>query len=129
MLIRALSPDVIKISLVFPDEVVQTLLAVPFSWSPLHTLGGSVLVILLSSLLLASEYRRHVILLVLLGALSHHALDLALLNVSGYSYAVFWPLTEYRPPSGDLYRSSDPWPALVTAAGAALVRVVDRRRS
>ena len=58
-----------------------------------------------------------------LGALSHHALDLALLNVSGYSYAVFWPLTEYRPPSGDLYLSSDPCPVLVAAAGAALVLV------
>ena len=84
----------------------------------LQTLSGSILVILLGSLLLAPGYRRHAIALFLLGALSHHALDLALLNASGYSYAVFWPITEYYPPSGDLYRSSDPWPALVTAAGA-----------
>ena len=56
----------------------------------------------------APEYRRHAIALFLLGVLSHHALDVALLNVSGYSYAVFWPLTEYHPPPGDMYRSSDP---------------------
>ena len=79
--------------------------------------------------MLAPEYRRHAIALFLLGALSHHELDLALLNASGYSYAVFWPLTEYYPPSDDLYRSSDPWPALLAGMGAALVWVVDRRRS
>ena len=59
--------------------------------------------------------------------LLRNPLDLALLTAFGYSYAVFWPVTEYRPPSGDLYRSSDRWPALVTAAGAALVWVVDCR--
>ena len=89
VMIGALSPDFVKISLVLPDEAVQPLLAVPFSWSPLHTLGGSVLVILLGSLLLAPEYRRHAIALFLLGALSHHTLDLALVNASGYSDAVF----------------------------------------
>ena len=128
VMIGALSPDFVKINLVVPDELVQAVLGIPFSWSPLHTLGGSVLVILLGSLLLAPEYRRHAILLFLIGALSHHALDLALLNASGYSYAVFWPITEYRPPSGDLYRSSDPWPALVAAVGAALVWSSNHRR-
>ena len=103
-MIGPFSPDLVKVSLVLPDGSVQPLLAVPFSWSPLHTLGGSVLVILLVSLLTAPEYRRHAILLFPLGALSHHVLDVALLNASGYSYAVFWPLTEYRPPSGGLYR-------------------------
>ena len=39
VLIGALSPDFVNISLVFPDEAVQVLLFMPFSWSPLHTLG------------------------------------------------------------------------------------------
>ena len=79
--------------------------------------------------MLAPEYRRHAIALFHLGARSHHVLSVALLNASGYSYAVFWPLTEYYPPSGDLYRSSDPWPALIVGMGAALVWILDRRAS
>ena len=87
------------------------------------------LIIFLGALLLAPEYRRQAIALPLLGALSHHLLDLALLNAYGYSYAVFWPLTEYHPPSGNVYLSSDWWPAIVTAVCAALVWVLDRRAS
>ena len=60
---RRVSPDFVTISLVLPDEAVQPRLAVPFSWSPLHTLDSLLLVILLGSLLLAPEYRRQAILL------------------------------------------------------------------
>lgn len=53
VMIGALSPDFVKISLVVPDYTVATSLGIPFSWSPLHTLGGSVIVVLLGALLLA----------------------------------------------------------------------------
>lgn len=126
--IGALSPDFVKLQLLLPDGLVTWLLGVPFSWSPLHTLGGSVLVICLGTLVLAPEYRTGAIALFAIGAGSHHLLDLLLVTPTGYSYAVFWPLVEYRPPAGGLYLSSDRWPAFVAGCCAAVVWVLDRHR-
>lgn len=123
----AISPDLVKIGLVVPEEVVASTTGVPFAWLPLHTLGGNLVVIVAMALLVEPEYRKPAILLVPLGAASHHALDLLLLNAPGYAYPVLWPLTEYRPPAGMLYRSSDRWPALVTSIGAVVVWLLHRR--
>ncbi|WP_247730636.1 metal-dependent hydrolase [Halovivax limisalsi] len=127
VMIGALSPDFVKIRLLVPSDTVASLLGIPFAWTPLHTLGGSAIVILLGSLVLAREYRRQVIALLTIGALSHHALDLLLLTPTGYSYAVFWPLTEYRIPSGGLYRSSDRWPTVVAGLLATVAWYVRYR--
>ncbi|MFC6719908.1 metal-dependent hydrolase [Natrialbaceae archaeon GCM10025810] len=128
VMVGALSPDLMKLALFLPDTTVSRLLGVPFSWSPLHTLGGSVLVILLGSLLLAPPYRKWSIVLLALGAVSHHVLDLALLTPTGSSYAVFWPLWDSRPPAGGLYVSSDRWPALGAGLVAAVVWLGRRRQ-
>ena len=117
----ALSPDLVKVSIVLDDATVASLLGVPFSWQPLHTLGGNLVVILLAVLLLAPEYRKRAFLLLVVGAASHHVLDLLLLNASGYAYPVLWPLTEYSPRAGMLYRSSDRWPLVVAGLAAAVV--------
>ena len=83
-------------------------------------LGGTV-VVLLGSLLIAPEYRRRAIALFVVGALSHHVLDLLLISTTGYSYAVFWPVTEVRFPRGDLYLSSDRGPVVVVGVLAVVV--------
>lgn len=127
VMIGALSPDFTKISLVVPDIALESLLGVPFSWSPLHTLGGTIIVVTIGALLVAPGHRKQTIALLAVGALSHHALDLLLLNVSGYSYSVFWPLTQYHPPTPNFYLSTDRWPALISGLVAALVWAVDRR--
>ena len=127
VMIGALSPDFTKIDLVFPDELVSYLLDIPFSWAPLHLLGGTIVVTLFASLLFAPEYRRDVVVLVAIGAASHHVLDLGLMTSTGYSYAAFWPLTEYRLPAGGLYLSTDRWPALVAGLCAVLVWALERR--
>nr|WP_193787997.1 metal-dependent hydrolase [Natronorubrum bangense] len=128
VMIGALSPDFVKIELFVPDGLATALLGVPFSWSPLHTLGGTVLVICLASLLLAPEYRAQALALFAIGAFSHHALDVLLMTPTGDAYAVFWPLTGYRPPAGGLYLSSDRWPALASGLVAVVVWAVARRR-
>ncbi|WP_226008219.1 alpha/beta hydrolase [Natrinema salinisoli] len=129
VMIGALSPDFVKIKLLVPDAIVQTLLGVPFAWTPLHRLGGSILVVSFGALLVAPGYRRQVIALLALGAASHHALDLLLITPTGYSYAVGWPLSTYHFPSPDLYLSSDRWPALVAGTVAAVIWVGRRRWS
>ncbi|NGM71382.1 metal-dependent hydrolase [Natronolimnobius sp. AArcel1] len=128
VVLGAIAPDFVKINLVISDATVATTLGIPFSWSPLHTLGGSVIMALLCALVLAPQYRTQAIALFLIGATSHHVLDMALVNASGYSYAVLWPLSNYHPPSPNLYRSSDRWPALVVTVLAVLVWYLRYRR-
>ncbi|MCU4975426.1 metal-dependent hydrolase [Halobacteria archaeon AArc-m2/3/4] len=128
VMIGALSPDFAKIQLVVPDGVAASILGVPFSWSPLHTVGGTVLVLCLGTLFFAPEYRMRALVLLAIGAGSHHVLDVLLLTPTGYAYAVFWPLTEYRPPSGGLYVSTDRWPAVVAGISALFVWAIAHYR-
>lgn len=128
VMLGALSPDLAKVDLVVPAVVVSDLLGVPFRWSPLHTLGGTLLVAGLCAVLFAPEYRRTALALVALGAASHHLLDLGLVTPTGDAYAAFWPLASARLPAGDLYLSTDRWPALVAGSCAVLARTIARRR-
>ena len=121
VMLGALSPDLVKIRILLPGAAVDALLAVPFSWDPLHTLGGSVIVVGLGALLVGPDQRRLALALLAVGALSHHALDLLLRTASGYTYPVLWPLTQYQPPAGGLYLSSDRWPAVVAGGVAAVL--------
>jgi len=121
VMLGALTPDLTKIALLLPSERVELFLGVPFDWFALHTLGGNLAVLLLGALLVAPESRKRVFVLLALGAASHHSLDLLLFNPSGYSYPVLFPLTAYNPPAGQLYLSSDRWPALVAGALTILV--------
>lgn len=125
----AMIPDLSRLNLVVPVHRLTAAVGLPFDWGAFHVLGGSLLAVLIGTVLVPPGYRRRVGALLLLGVASHHALDLLLLNVSGYSYAVLWPLTWIHPPSPDLYRSSDRWPALCSAALAAVVWYARSRRS
>lgn len=123
----SLSPDLAKAALLVPNAAVEAALGITFSWFGLHLLGGSVAVALLVALLVAPSHRAGAFGLVLLGAATHHGLDLLLLNASGYAYPVLWPLTGYSPPAGMLYLSSDRWPAAVAGALALAASRVRRR--
>lgn len=127
VMLGAVTPDLTKISLVIPSSVMEATLGLPFDWSAFHVFGGNLVVLLLGTLLVIPEHRKQVFLLLAVGAVSHLTLDLLLINVSGYAYPVLWPLTEYSPPAGMLYRSSDRWPALVAGTIAAGVWVMQRR--
>lgn len=126
-MVGAMIPDLDRLGLVVAPEWIGAALGVPFGWGAFHTLGGSLLVVLLGTLLAGPASRRRVFALLVLGAVSHHALDLLLLNPSGYSYHVLWPLTTYHPPAPDGYLSTDRWPAVVAATAAALAWAVRHR--
>lgn len=124
----AFIPDLTKISLLVSDSAIESMLGVPFDWFALHTLGGSLVSLAIGVVLVASSERRRVAALLGLGAASHLFADALLLNPSGRSYAVFWPLSYYHPPTPGLYLSTDPQPTIVAAAVAAVVFVAARRR-
>lgn len=124
----AMIPDLGRVDLLVPAEFIEAVFGIPFDWGAFHVLGGSLLAVAIGTLLAPASYRRRVGALLLLGMASHHALDLLLLNVSGYSYAVLWPLTGYHPPSPGLYLSTDRWPAVCSAVLAASVWYARYRR-
>ncbi len=125
----AITPDLSRMDLLIPAETIQSTVGIPFDWSAFHTLGGTAVVVAIGALLTPAKYRRAVAAMLVLGALSHHALDLLLINPSGYSYSVFWPLTQYQPPTPNIYLSTDRWPALVTGILAVVVWKINRRIS
>lgn len=129
VMLGALVPDLTKIALVVPSSQVEGLLGIPFEWRAFHRLGGTLVVITMGALLTDTEHRRRVFLLLAVGAASHHCLDVFNIKLSGYAYAVFWPLTTYNPPTPNLFLSSDRWPAVVAVTIAAFLWYVRWSRS
>jgi hypothetical protein len=123
----AFIPDLAKAALVVESSVVASLLDLPFSWIGLHTLGGSLLSILIGVTVVVSDERRRVFGLLSLGAGSHLIADALLLKASGRSYAVLWPLTQYHPPTPGIYHSTYIWPSVVAGALALVTYIAVRR--
>ena len=126
----AFVPDLTKVGLVVHESVVVAAIGRPFSWAPLHYLGGVALSVLVGVLLIAPGGRRRarVLALLSLGAASHLFLDALLQTASGRAFMVFWPLTTWRPPTPGLYLSTEPWPTLFFGVLALVVWYVDRQR-
>lgn len=123
----AFIPDIVKVKLVLPSATVEAFLGVPFAWDPIHQFGGTLICVLIGGALVTHRVRRSVLLVLALGAASHLMADALLLKVSGRSYAILWPLTQWRPPTPGLYLSTQPEPTIVTAALAVAVWGLSRR--
>lgn len=117
----AFIPDLAKGELIVPNELVEATLGIPFAWFGLHTLGGTLVSIAIGVVVVTKEERSRVAALLGLGAGSHLLADALLLNPSGRSYPLLWPLTRYVPPSPGLYLSTDIEPLIVSAVVAGLV--------
>ena len=116
----AFIPDIVKIRLLLPNATVEAALGLPFSWSPIHQLGGTAICILIGVVLVDSARRRGTLLVLSLGATSHLLADALLTKASGRSFAILWPLTRWQPPTPGLYLSTQPEPTIV-AAGLAII--------
>lgn len=123
----AFVPDMAKIGLVIPGPTVGAALDLPFSWFGIHTLGGTVVGVLVGVTVVASAERRRVLALLSVGAASHLLADALLVTTTGRSYAVLWPLTRYHPPTPGLYLSTDLWPSVLTATIALGLWLARRR--
>jgi hypothetical protein len=128
VMLGALVPDLSKIAIVVPGPRVEALIGIPFEWFAIHMLGGTLVAISIGALLTTTEHRRRVFMLLALGAASHLLLDALLLKASGHSFAIFWPLTTYQPPTPGLYASFDRWPAVVALLLAGSVWLLRSRQ-
>lgn len=127
VMIGAIGSDLNRVGVLVTSEAVKAVFGVPFSWTGIHTLGGSVLVVRIGALLVTPRHRPRVLLLLTLGMFSYHALDLLPVSASGYSYQVLWPLSAYQSPTPGIYLSSDRWPRAIMAVIAGGVWYVRYR--
>lgn len=121
-LVGAVLPDVSKLELFVDDSFGAALFGSPVNFLGWHTLAGIALSIVLTSLLVDERHRRPTVALVTAGAMGHVILDMFLRTASGLAtYAIFWPMSGFRPQSPGLYLSGDPAVLLVAivVAGAA----------
>lgn len=125
----AFIPDMAKVKLVVDGAAVGAALDLPFNWFGIHTLGGAVVSVLIGVVAVTREDRRRVLALLSLGAASHLLADALLFKASGRSYPLFWPLTQYHPPTPGLYLSTDLWVAGATGAVAAATWLAVRWRA
>lgn len=121
-------PDLNRLELIVPASSIEAALGVPFAWNALHTLGGAVTVAAIGALLAPAAHRWRVFGLLCFGIGTHLALDAFLVQPTVHSYPILWPLTGYRPPTVELYRSTDRWPTATALVVATAVGLETRRR-
>jgi len=120
-------PDLIKLRIVVDENTVETLLGIPFTYAPLSTLGG---VLLLAGIITVTFQRRNwgrVFGLVTFGGLTALLLDGLRVYADGRASAWLYPFANWRPPTPSLYVSSDPTVLVVALLAAGVVAVLDRR--
>ena len=129
IMIGSVLPDLTRIGLIIKSAWIEKSLGIPFSWQPLHTIGGVVIVILLISLLVGKKDNKTILPLLALGAFSHLFLDAFLIKASGHSYTMFFPFTSYSPQTPGFYLSTDVWPVMIAGIIAIIIWMIDSKRS
>lgn len=120
-------PDLVKVGIVLDSDTVEEVFGVPFSYAPLSTLGGVLLVAGLITLAFNRHRWRRVYGLVLFGGLSSLVGDGLRAYADGRASAWLYPVTNWRPPTPSLYVSSDPTVLVVVLLVAGAVFALDRR--
>ena len=121
-------PDLVKIDNVLDEGLIQTALGVPFSYDPISTLGG-VLVIARAITLCFGTERRRVYAVLVFGGLTSLVLDGLRVFVDGQANFWLYPFVWWRPPTPSLYVTSDPGVLVVALAASTLVFLLDRYRN
>jgi len=117
-------PDLAKVGLLVDGRTVEALLGVPFSYGPISTVGG-VLVIAAGITLCFTEERARVFGLLVAGGTLSLVLDGLRMYADGQASFWLYPLW-WRPPTPSLYVTSDPRVTAVGVVVAAGVFLADR---
>jgi hypothetical protein len=117
-------PDLAKVDLLIDADRLSAMLDVPFTFAPIGTLGG-VLLIAGAISMLFEEHRWRAYAVLVTGGSSALLLDGLRLYADGRALFWLYPLW-WRPPSPGWYVSSDPRVLAVGAVVAGGVFVLDR---
>jgi hypothetical protein len=120
-------PDLTRVSLFVPSDSISTVLGVPFSYTPISTLGG--VVVVAGAITLAFEReRRRVFSYLLVGGVSALVGDGLRAFADGQSTFWLYPVSWWRPPTPSLYVSSDVRVLVVMLVVSGVVFAIDWRR-
>ncbi len=128
VMVGTILPDVIRIHLLIESAWVENTLNIPFSWGPIHTLAGVLILSILFFLFTERRYSKMVLLLVVIGGGSHLLLDSFLSTASGHAFAVLWPFLRSHPLIPGFYVSTDVWPALIAVPIGIMIWAIDTYR-
>ena len=130
-MVGSILPDLSRIRLAVSDELMTSILGVPFNWDGLHTIGGIIVLSAIGALLFkTSRQQRCGFVILVSGAVSHLVVDLPQQYADGYmltNYYLF-PLPPWRPPTPGWYVSADRWVVIIALAIALIVFLVDHGR-
>jgi hypothetical protein len=118
-------PDLMKIQILLDDNVIESILGIPFSYAPVSSLGG-VLLIAGGITVFFETQRRRIFSFLLFGALSSLVVDGLRVFADGRSGFWLYPFSWWRPPTPSLYVTSDVRVLLTAILVSAVVFVVDR---
>ncbi len=127
-LVGSIIPDLSKIYLVIPSNIIENILGIQFSWLSLTTTGGVFISVLIGGLSVDPKKRKPVFILLMLGSITHLVSDYLLKTPTGHSYPIFWPLTQWHPPTPGLYLSTQPQPTIITAIIAISIYTTTKYR-
>ncbi len=125
MMVGSVLPDLTRIGLILDSTMIENVLGIPFSWHPLHALGGVLISTTIFTQLFEEDKAKMIFLLTGTGAASHLVLDAFLLKASGRSYTMFFPVTTYNPSIPGFYLSTDLLPALIAGIIALTIWKID----
>lgn len=125
LMIGAALPDLVRINILINSNRVSQLTGLPFSWTPLHRLGGLLVVIAIISLMVNIGNKKLTFKLLGIGAATHLFIDALMITSSGYSSAMFWPFLDYRLPTPGLYISSDIHLAIISIWIGSIIWYID----
>lgn len=114
-------PDLVKLDIVLDDRLIEQVLNIPFSYAPISTLTGVLLIAGVITLLFTHD-RRRVYTLLVTGGLLSLLVDGLRAYADGYASVWLYPLW-WRPPTPSLYVTSDPrvLGAVLVVAGAVVL--------
>lgn len=121
----AMIPDLSKVRVVFPPGAVRDVLGVPFSYFPISTLGGVIVIAGIVTLLFRE--RRRAFGFLLFGGSSALLLDGMRAFADGRSDFWLYPFLWWRPPTPGVYVSSDLRVMIVVVVIGVAIYLFDRQ--
>jgi len=119
-------PDLVKVDIVLDNALIESATGLPFSYAPISSLAGVLVIAGAIALLFAARSRRAYGYL-LFGGFSSLALDGMRVFADGRADFWLYPLW-WRPPTPSLYVTSDPRVTVLSVTAALAVFLADRYR-
>lgn len=118
-------PDLVKVRILLSSDTIEKSIDSGFSYSPISTIAGVIAISAIIAILFDREYRRCAFVFLTFGGLTALILDGLRVFADGHSNFWLYPLW-FRPPSPNLYVSSDIRVLGITIVLSTLVYVLNR---